>query len=136
MDYFERDSNMFVILSLLFPFLVFVLCVFACVSYDVATKLQKKTKNQNEPSLQWTYLKGEPSIHSQPLSVTESWPPIHRAVPVGACFITPGRQQHRSSFRRVWGQLRKKCKDKPRRPHPTATPAVGCGQSGMASGAI
>lgn len=74
---------------------------------------KKKTK-KNEPSLQWTYLKGEPSIHSQPLSVTESWPPIHRAVPVGACFITPGRQQHRISFRRVWGQLLKKYKDKPR----------------------
>lgn len=47
----------------------------------------------NEPAFQWMYLKGEPSIHSQPPSVMESWPPIHREIPVGLCWITPVSKQ-------------------------------------------
>lgn len=47
----------------------------------------------NWPAFQWMYLKGEPSVHSQPPSVMESWPPIHSEIPVGVCWITPWRKQ-------------------------------------------
>lgn len=50
----------------------------------------------NWPAFQLMNLKGEPSIHSQPPSVTESWPPIHREIPVGLCWITPERK-HRDT---------------------------------------